>query len=97
MAEEVKIDKVKFHDRLNKLVAAGKADRRAGDSIFGGVGSIVVLLGKSDDPGYQKSNALHVSPFLVMLEALSYGRDSSGYWATNFLRRSSSSRPRACG
>ena len=60
MAEEVKIDKTQFHDRLNQLISAWKADRRSGDAIFGGVGSIVILLGKSDDPGYQKSNALHV-------------------------------------
>ena len=59
MGEEVKIDKQQFHERLNQLVSAWKGDKRSGDSTFGGVGSLLILLGKSDDPGYQKSNALH--------------------------------------
>ena len=59
MADEVKIDKSQFFDRLNQLVSAWKTDRRSGDAVFGDVGSIVILLGKSDDQGYQKSNALH--------------------------------------
>ena len=60
MGDEVKIDAAQFHERVGQLLSAWKADRRAGDSLFGGVGSVVVLLGKSDDPGYRKSNAIHV-------------------------------------
>ena len=62
MADEVKIDKELFHNRLNQLIAAWKNDKRSSnDAIFGGVGSIVILLGKNEEaPSYQKSNALHV-------------------------------------
>ena len=61
MADEVKIDKALFHERLGQFVSAWKADKRSGDSLFGGVGSIVILLGKAEDTAYQKSNATHVS------------------------------------
>ena len=61
MAEEVKIDKQVFQDRLGQLISAWKAEKRSGDALFGGVGSIVVVLGKADDAEFQKNNALHVS------------------------------------
>jgi nucleosome binding factor SPN SPT16 subunit len=61
MAEEVKIDKQVFHDRLGQFVSAWKADKRSGDAFFGGVGSIVILLGKAEESGvFQKNNAMHV-------------------------------------
>ncbi|MCJ1250008.1 FACT complex subunit spt16 [Trapelia coarctata] len=60
MAEEVKVDKQVFHDRLGPLISAWKADRRSGDALFGGVGSMVILLGKAEEiQGFQKANALH--------------------------------------
>jgi nucleosome binding factor SPN SPT16 subunit len=60
MAEEVKIDSQLFHDRLGHLISAWKADKRSGDTLFGGIGSIVILVGKSEDAVYHKNNAMHV-------------------------------------
>lgn len=64
MADEnkVEIDKTAFSERLNQFISAWKADKRSGDQLFGGVGSIAIMLGKADDVPYQKSNALHVNP-----------------------------------
>ncbi|MCJ1467781.1 FACT complex subunit spt16 [Pseudocyphellaria aurata] len=60
MAEEVKIDKQVFHDRLSHFISAWKADKRANDALFGGVGSIVILMGKNDGTiTFQKNNAIH--------------------------------------
>jgi nucleosome binding factor SPN SPT16 subunit len=61
MAEEVKIDKQLFFERLGQFISAWKTDKRTDNALFGGVSSIVVLLGKSEDAGYQKNNAFHVS------------------------------------
>ncbi len=62
MADEIKIDKQLFQDRLAHFVSAWKADKRAGDASFGGVGSIVVLLGKTEENSmFSKGNAVHVS------------------------------------
>lgn len=64
MAEEVKVDKQVFQDRLGQLISAWKADRRSGDALFGGVGSMVILLGKAEESlGFQKANALHVRQY----------------------------------
>ena len=62
MADEVKIDKDLFHNRLSQLVSAWKNDKRStSDALFGGVGSIVILLGKNEEvPIFHKNNALHV-------------------------------------
>ena len=62
MADEVKIDKAQFHERLGQFLSAWKSDKRSGDGVFGGVGSIIILLGKAEDSAYQKNNALHVRP-----------------------------------
>jgi nucleosome binding factor SPN SPT16 subunit len=62
MADEggVKLDKQEFNDRLDKLITAWKGDKRTGDALFGGVGSLVILIGKSEEQqNYQKSNATH--------------------------------------
>ena len=69
MAEEVKIDKQVFQDRLGQLITAWKAEKRSSDALFGGVGSIVVVLGKADDAEFQKNNALHVSSALSSFTA----------------------------
>lgn len=62
MAEEIVIDKANFFNRLSSFYAAWKADRRSGNTVFGGVGSIVILMGKTDEANsFQKSNAMHVS------------------------------------
>lgn len=64
MAEEVKIDKQVFHNRLSNFISAWKADKRANDALFGGVGSIVIHMGKNEDTvTFQKNNAMHVCSF----------------------------------
>ena len=61
MADEVKVDKETFHNRLNQLVSTWKSDKRqSSDALFGGVSSIVVLMGKTEEqPVLHKSNAFH--------------------------------------
>ena len=66
MADEVKIDKKTFHDRLSQFISAWKADKRSGDTLFGGVGSLIILLGKIEDTSastFRKNNAMHVGPY----------------------------------
>ena len=63
MADEVKIDKHTFHERLSQVVTAWKHDKRSNDALFGGVGSIIILMGRAEESGFQKKNAIHVSPF----------------------------------
>ena len=61
MAEEIVIDKSAFFNRLSSFFAAWKADKRPGHAVFGGVGSIVILMGKTDEANsFQKNNAMHV-------------------------------------
>ncbi|CAZ80542.1 unnamed protein product [Tuber melanosporum] len=57
MGDEVSIDKSLFHSRLGGLVAAWKDSKKA--DLFGGVGSIVIILGKTVEGPYSKSLALH--------------------------------------
>jgi nucleosome binding factor SPN SPT16 subunit len=62
MAEEIRIDKQVFHDRLSHFVSAWKADKRSGDALFGGAGSIVVMMGRTEESSaFQKNNSMHVS------------------------------------
>lgn len=64
MADEVKIDSQTFQTRLSTLTQAWKTDRRSNDALFGGVGSIVVLMGKNEEAAsYHKNNAMHVRIF----------------------------------
>lgn len=59
MADEVSIDKTSFHNRLSSLIAQWKADKRSGNSVFGDAGSIVIVMGKTDESaGFHKANAL---------------------------------------
>ena len=62
MADEVKIDKEAFNVRLSQFISAWKHDKRqSNDALFGGVGSIVVLMGKNEEiPTFHKNNAMHV-------------------------------------
>lgn len=58
---EIKIDKNLFQERLSHFVSAWKADKRAGDAIFNGASSILVLMGKSEETAqFHKNNAIHV-------------------------------------
>ena len=61
MAEEVKIDKQLFQDRVSQLISSWKADKRSSDALFGGVGSFILLMGKNEDSAtFHKNNAMHV-------------------------------------
>ncbi|KAF2104682.1 SPT16-domain-containing protein [Rhizodiscina lignyota] len=60
MAEEIAIDKQLFHDRLSSFQSQWKADKRAGDALFNGAGSIVVCVGKANEGHYTKSAALQL-------------------------------------
>lgn len=61
MAEEIVIDKQVFHDRLSSFLTQWKADKRSGDAIFQGAGSVAIVVGKASEPGaYQKSAAFQV-------------------------------------
>lgn len=63
MAESIVINADAFFDRLTHLYNSWKSDKRAGDGVFGGADSIVVLAGKAEqESSTQKHNALHVSP-----------------------------------
>ena len=80
MADEVSIDKATFHARLSSLISQWKADKRGGSNVFGDVGSIAVVMGKSDEAaGFHKANAMQfwllgyefpATLFLITLEAM---------------------------
>jgi nucleosome binding factor SPN SPT16 subunit len=58
---EIKIDKNLFQERLSHFISAWKADKRSGDTLFGGASSIVILMGKTEENAqFQKNNAIHV-------------------------------------
>ncbi|KAK2739035.1 FACT complex subunit spt16 [Myotisia sp. PD_48] len=60
MGDSINIDKVNFANRLSSFYSAWKADKRAGSQVFGGVGSIVILMGRTEETAaFQKSNAMH--------------------------------------
>ena len=88
----MKIDKQAFHDRLLHFVSAWKADKRSNDALFGGVGSIVLLMGKNEgNITFQKNNAMHVCTRLKapyncqgLTEMILY---SFGFLDTSFLQR----------
>lgn len=65
MGEAINIDKTTFSNRLSSFYSAWKSDKRTGNSVFGGAGSIVILMGKTEEVNsFQKSNAMHVCHFL---------------------------------
>ncbi|KJX93430.1 FACT complex subunit spt16 like protein [Zymoseptoria brevis] len=80
MADEVSIDKAVFHNRLSNIITAWKGDKRSGNHVFGDAGSIVVVMGKSDEAqGFHKANGLQfwllgyefpATLFLITLEAM---------------------------
>ncbi len=92
MADEVKIDKQAFHDRLSHFISAWRADKRSNDALFSGVGSIVLLMGKNEgNITFQKNNAMHVWCTLKptyngkgLTDMMSY---SFGFLDMNFLQR----------
>ena len=59
--DEIVIDKALFNERLSNLITKWKADKRSGDQVFQGAGSIATLVGKQSAQGiYQKSAAFQV-------------------------------------
>ena len=61
MGEEVKIDKELFHERLSHFDSSSKADKRAGDTLFGGAGSVVIIMGKAEESNnFLKNSSMHV-------------------------------------
>ena len=60
MASEIEISDQLFHNRLASFIAAWKNDKRNNDALFGGVGSIVISVGKATEGAYPKSAAIQV-------------------------------------
>jgi hypothetical protein len=60
---DIVIDKDAFHTRLSNFIAQWKNDKRSGDALFGGVGSIAICIGKASDQSasYTKSAAFQVN------------------------------------
>jgi nucleosome binding factor SPN SPT16 subunit len=58
---EIKIDSQLFQERLGHFLSAWKADKRSGDTVFGGASSVLILMGKTEESAqFQKNNAIHV-------------------------------------
>lgn len=71
MGEEIRIDKATFSNRLSSFYSAWRGDKRSGNTVFGGVGSIVILMGKTEETNsFQKNNAMHVSIVTFHIVAL---------------------------
>lgn len=61
MSDAIKIDGKLFQERVSHLINAWKADKRSGDAVFGGVSSIVLMMGKVEEvQNFNKNNAMHV-------------------------------------
>ena len=59
---DITIDGKLFQERISHFVNAWKADKRAGDSVFAGASSIIIMMGKVEEtPEFHKNNAMHVS------------------------------------
>lgn len=61
MGDEVLVDKDLFHERLSAFTTQWKADKRAGDGLFNGVGSIVVCVAKANEGRHTKTSAMQAS------------------------------------
>lgn len=67
MADDIVIDKQLFHERLNSFITKWKADKRSGDSIFSGAGSIATAVGKASEPtSYLKPAAFQVRQYPLL-------------------------------
>ena len=77
MGDEVKIDKDTFNNRLSHFVSTWRGDKRqSSDALFGGVGSIVILLGRNEEgQSFQKNNAMHVGATITISL---YAKSSNG-------------------
>jgi len=86
---DITIDSKLFQERISHFINAWKSDKRAGDTVFAGASSIVILMGKvEDNPEFHKNNAMHVrlgaapSPAVAPETRLTLD-DSSGCWDTS--------------
>jgi len=71
MADEVSIDKNQFHERLSAFIAQWKTDKRSGDQLFNGAGSVTIVMGKSEEAqGYNKASAMQVSAYNRILDTI---------------------------
>lgn len=78
MAEDIAIDSNTFFTRLSSLYASWKADKRSGNALFDNAGSMVILMGKTDEENsFQKNNAMHVSILCSYLQPDSMASPSS--------------------
>lgn len=81
---DIKIDSKVFQERVSHFYNAWKADKRSGDALFGGVSSIVILMGKVDEnPEFHKNNAIHVSFALWRARSACAGCTSGGPFQSN--------------
>lgn len=57
MADKIAIDKNTFFNHLSNFYASWKSDKRSGNALFGGAGSIVILMGKtkSDESSFKRT------------------------------------------
>ncbi|KIW01058.1 uncharacterized protein PV09_07572 [Verruconis gallopava] len=60
MSSEIEISADVFHSRLSSFITAWKNDKRAGDVLFSGVGSVVISVGKATEGAYPKSAAIQL-------------------------------------
>ena len=87
MGDEITIDKVVFHDRLSSFINQWKNDRRAGDALFNGADSIVLLVGKASEANtYNKTTAFQVSQLVSQCNFRLIYLLSCGYLVTSFLQ-----------
>jgi len=49
-----------FQTRLSSFLTQWKSDKRTGDAIFEGIGSIIIPVGKASDSAYTKTAAFQV-------------------------------------
>lgn len=97
MADEVKIDKQLFHNRLSAFIAQWKQDKRSGDTVFNGANSVVICIGKSEEAQlFNKTTGFQVSlchpPSAHVNIELTSKTHSSGFWVMSFPRPSLSLR-----
>jgi hypothetical protein len=71
MADDIVIDKAAFQERLTNFVTKWKADKRSGDTVFQGAGSIATVVGKASEPGtYLKPAAYQVSSRIATIRSI---------------------------
>lgn len=85
MSDAIKIDSKLFQERISHFINAWKADKRSGDSLFGGASSIVLMMGKVEEvQNFNKNNAMHVRLSLYPFAVPSPHADANTTVATSF-------------